>query len=98
MFRGILRRPNKSGDKRNEETPLALGQSILVVPKSSAVVPGQVDAEAIPVMADHRNMVKFKSPKSGDFIRITNHLKLMVESAPANINENWRVESMSIRE
>ena len=74
-------------------TPLALGQSLLVVPKSSAVVPGQVDAEPIAIMADHNKMVKFTSAKSSEFNRVANHLKLMAESAPAKIVESWRTES-----
>jgi len=44
-------------------TPLVLGQAIIVVPKSSAVVPGQVDAEPIAIMDNHINMVKFSSEK-----------------------------------
>lgn len=42
-------------------TPLAFGKAEIVVPKSSAVVLGHVDAEPIAIMDHHINMVKFAS-------------------------------------
>ena len=73
-------------------TPLAFGKTMIVVPKSSAVVPGQVDAEPIAIMDDHINMVKFGTPGS-EFRRVANHLKLMVAEAPAKVQKNWLTES-----
>src|SRR2546428_146020 len=34
-------------------TPLAFGKAIMVIPKSSAVVPGAVNTEAIAIMGTH---------------------------------------------
>jgi hypothetical protein len=72
-------------------TPLALGRAIVVVPKASAVVPGQVDAEPIAIMDHHINMVKFMS-QSNEFKTVAGHLKLMVENAPAKVQQNWLTE------
>jgi hypothetical protein len=73
-------------------TPLVLGQAIIVVPKSSAVVLGQVDAEPIAIMDDHINMVKFLSEKNSEYQRVAAHLKLMAEVAPTKIQQNWLTE------
>jgi hypothetical protein len=72
-------------------TPLALGNSILVVPKASAVVPGQVDAEPIAIMDNHVNMVKFSS-QNDEFKRVAGHLKLMADKAPEKVQGNWLTE------
>ncbi|KAB5514886.1 hypothetical protein GE09DRAFT_980434, partial [Coniochaeta sp. 2T2.1] len=50
-----------------------------VVPRASAVVPGQADAEPIVMHADHRNMIRFSS-KSGDYSTVSEHIQIM---APA---------------
>jgi hypothetical protein len=73
-------------------TPLALGQAIIVVPKSSAVVPGQVDAEPIAIMDNHINMVKFSSENNSEYRRVAAHLMLMAEIAPTKIQQNWLTE------
>jgi hypothetical protein len=73
-------------------TPLALGKAMIVVPKSSAVVPGQVNAEPIAIMDDHINMVKF-ARQSNEFKKVASHLKLMVDEAPEKVLKNWLTES-----
>jgi hypothetical protein len=52
---------------------------VIIVPKSSAVVPGVVDAdaEAIAIVADHKNMAKFTSETDEGFKKISGHLELM---------------------
>ena len=72
-------------------TPLALGRAMIIVPKSSAVVPGQVDAEPIAIMDHHINMVKFAT-QSNEFKRVAGHLKLMVEKSTAKVEKNWLTE------
>jgi hypothetical protein len=72
--------------------PLALGNAIIVVPKASAVLPGQLDAEPIAIMEDHINMVKFSSQNNNEFRRVAGHLMLMAEKAPAKVRENWLTE------
>jgi len=72
-------------------TRLARGISIIVVPKASAVVPGQVDAEPIAIMDDHINMVKFSSQTEG-YKSVAYQLKLMVKKAPRKVRENWSTE------
>jgi hypothetical protein len=72
-------------------TPLAFSSSIIVVPKASAVIPGQVDAESIAIMDNHINMVKFSSQNS-EFKRVAGHLMLMAKKAPTKVQENWGTE------
>lgn len=50
---------------------------MIIVPKSSAVVPGAVDAEAIAIVADHKNMAKFTSETDEGFKKTSGHLELM---------------------
>ena len=72
-------------------TPLAFGKAEIVVPKSSAVIPGHVDAEPIAIMDHYINIVKFAS-QSSKFKRVAGHLKLMVEMAPTKVQKNWLTE------
>lgn len=72
--------------------PLAFGKAMIVVPKSSAIVPGQVNTEPIAIMDDHINMVKFGTPSS-EFMRVAGRLKLMVAEAPIKVQKNWLTES-----
>ena len=74
-----------------QATPLMLGGSIIVVPKASAVVPGQVDAEPIAIMANHVNMVKFSSQNS-EFKSVANQLKIMAKDACSKVEKNWQIE------
>src|SRR5436305_12214989 len=73
-------------------TPLVFGKTLMVVPKSSAVVPGAVDVEAIAIMENHTNMVKFASEADSGFRKVAGHLMLMVEEAPAKVLRNWETE------
>ena len=66
----------------------------MVVPKSSAVVPGAVDTEAIAIMDNHTNMVKFASGADGGFRKVAGHLMLMVEEAPAKVLKKWETEGI----
>jgi hypothetical protein len=65
---------------------------MIVVPKSSAVVPGQVNAEPIAIMDDHINMVKF-ARQSNEFKKVASHLKLIVDEAPKKVLTNWLTKS-----
>jgi hypothetical protein len=75
-------------------TPLAFGKALMIVPKSSAVVPGAVNTEAIAIMDNHTNMVKFASGADGGFRKVAGHLALMVEEAPAKVLKNWEAEGI----
>jgi hypothetical protein len=65
-----------------------------LVPKSSAAVPGAVNAEAIPVNKDHIGMSKFESPEDEDFQTICGHLQIMVREAPNKMAERWSREKV----
>ncbi|XEU97663.1 hypothetical protein FSHL1_002949 [Fusarium sambucinum] len=74
------------------ETPIAMGKKILVVPRASAVVPGQADAEPIAIHANHKNMVKFKSKEDVGYITILENLQIMMKDAEAVIRARWEAE------
>jgi hypothetical protein len=69
--------------------PLMLFQ---LVPKSSAVVPGTVNVEAVAINKDHVGMAKFPSSNDEDFQTICGHLGNMVSMAPQKIAEKWRLD------
>jgi hypothetical protein len=73
-------------------TPLTLGQAMIIVPKSSALVPGQVNAEPIAIIDNHIDMVKFSSKGNSEFQRVAAHLKLMAEIASTKVQQNWSTE------
>lgn len=60
-----------------------------MVPKSSAVIPGMQDAEAVAIPADHLNMVKFTSRENNGYKKISGHLRLLAQEAPGAIDVLW---------
>nr|CEG03183.1 unnamed protein product [Fusarium pseudograminearum CS3487] len=76
----------------NYKTPIALGKQIMVVPKASAVVPGQADVEPIAIYANHKNMVKFPSKQDVGYNTILENLQIMVKEAEAVIRARWEAE------
>ncbi|KAH0419847.1 hypothetical protein CcaCcLH18_14269 [Colletotrichum camelliae] len=65
---------------------------IMVVPRASAVVPGQPDGEPIVIHADHINMVKFASREDPSYEKVSGMLQIMVENAPIDIRSRWELE------
>lgn len=61
-----------------------------IVPKPSAVVPGQTNSEAISINKNHREMVRFSSSEESDFKKVSGHLWLMTEEAPGVIKRQWQ--------
>ncbi|KAK0622435.1 hypothetical protein B0T14DRAFT_563886 [Immersiella caudata] len=74
------------------ETPTFLGRSIMVVPRASAVVSSQANAEAIPIAADHREMVRYRSRSDEGYTTISEHLQIMIKAAPLAVHRQWEVE------
>ncbi|EXL39973.1 hypothetical protein FOCG_17423 [Fusarium oxysporum f. sp. radicis-lycopersici 26381] len=74
-------------------TSIAPGKRILVVPRASAVVPGQADAEPIVIHADHKNIVKFLSKQDVDYATVSEHLQIMMADAEGIIRSRWEAES-----
>ncbi|KAH6986817.1 hypothetical protein EDB80DRAFT_183685 [Ilyonectria destructans] len=74
-------------------TSIAPGKRILVVPRASAVVPGQADAEPIVIHADHKNMVKFLSKQDVGYTTVSEHLQIMMVDAEGIILSRWEAES-----
>lgn len=60
-----------------------------LVPKSSAVVPGQKDVEIVGASGDHFGMVKYISAEAETFKSVSGHLSLMIRDAPDRIGEKW---------
>lgn len=68
-----------------------------MVPNASAIIPGIADAEAVAIMADHLDMVKFSSREDGGYEKVSGHLKLLAEDAPGVVDARW-VEQDRMRE
>ncbi|KAI9868915.1 MAG: hypothetical protein M1813_002737 [Trichoglossum hirsutum] len=62
---------------------------IPIVPKYSAVVPEMPNAEEIPIEADHRHMVKYKSLDDENFCRVASRLVTMTKSARTKTARKW---------
>ncbi len=62
------------------------------MPRASAVVPGQADAEQIVIHADHVNMVKYTSRQDSGYIVVSEHLQIMAEAAAEEIRQRWEAE------
>lgn len=73
------------------ENPVA--EPYKVVPKATAVVPGQADAEPIVIHADHKNMVKFLSRQDVGYTTVSEHLQIMMVDAERIIRSRWGAES-----
>lgn len=63
-----------------------------VVPKVSAVVPGQADAEPIVIHADHISMVKFASKENADYKMVVEQLQIMALDAEEKVRSRWEAE------
>ncbi|KAK4118976.1 hypothetical protein N657DRAFT_650651 [Parathielavia appendiculata] len=74
------------------ETPMAFGHSIMVVPRASAVVPGQADAESIVIHADHTNMVRYTSRGDSGYNIISEYLQIMASAASEEVRRRWEAE------
>jgi hypothetical protein len=64
-----------------------------VVPKASAVVPGQANAEPIAIYADHINMVKFSRNNDRGYIKVSETLQIMAMDAKGVIQSRWETEA-----
>ncbi|KAI9874601.1 MAG: hypothetical protein M1830_009576 [Pleopsidium flavum] len=73
-------------------TPLALGKTLMIVPKVSAVMLVIADAEPIAIPADHLRMVKFASKEDEGFEKISGYLQIMAEEAPDVTAGRWGAE------
>lgn len=63
-----------------------------MVPKSSAVVPGVLDAESIAIMANHLEMTKYRSENDIGYKKVSGHLQLIIQEANTKIQQNWDKE------
>jgi hypothetical protein len=62
---------------------------VQVVDKSSAVIPGQSNAELIEMHKSHTEMVRMKSAKDNDYQIVAMHMRLMCDEAPRKIGDRW---------
>lgn len=63
-----------------------------MVPRTSAVVPGASDVEAIVIHADHIKMVKFASKEDNGYRTVLGHLQIMAQNASEVISARWETE------
>lgn len=57
--------------------------------QSSAVVPGMINAPAIGLHKNHRDMVKFAGESDNDFKIVQRHLKKMIKDAAPAVERKW---------
>ncbi|KAG9656867.1 hypothetical protein KCU64_g5581, partial [Aureobasidium melanogenum] len=74
-------------------TPTVLGHSIMVVPKASAVVPGNADAESIVIHANHTAMVRYPSKQDVGYVTVSEHVRIIARDATGNIQQRWEAEA-----
>ena len=63
-----------------------------MVPRASAVVPGQANAESIVIHANHTDMVRYTSKNDGGYSTISDKLQIMAREAPGAIRHRWEEE------
>ena len=62
------------------------------MPAASAIVPGTVDAVAIPLPKDHICIVKFNSVDDLAFKMVLHHISSVMQSAIPKVASNWEKE------
>jgi hypothetical protein len=72
-----------------------------VVPRDSAVIPGQTNTQPTGINKNHSELVKYTSENDPDFVTVSNALILETRASFKRINDNWanwkRELSMSVR-
>jgi hypothetical protein len=68
-----------------------------MVPKSSAILPGFLDAEAIAIPADHINIVNFSSRKDEVYQKVSGYLITLGRDAPERISARWEQHEEYVR-
>ncbi|KAK4895529.1 hypothetical protein LTR27_006311 [Elasticomyces elasticus] len=63
--------------------------SMMIVNKSSAIVPNQSKSESIEIYKNHIQMVKMRSREDADYSNVSSHMELMVEEAPNGTELVW---------
>lgn len=63
------------------------------MPRASAVVPGQADAEPIAIHADHINMARYTSRQDSGYNTLSEHLQIMMNTAVEEIRYRWEAEA-----
>lgn len=62
------------------------------MPRASAVVPGQSDAEPFVIHANHINMVKYTSRQDEGYIVVSEHLQILANEALGEVQQRWEAE------
>ena len=73
----------------NDELRRRSCSSLQICPKSSAVVPGTSDVEAIAMHKDHRGLIMFPFDYDEDFVTAAKQLQLMARHATARVEQVW---------
>ncbi|KAK8073318.1 hypothetical protein PG994_004217 [Apiospora phragmitis] len=68
---------------------------ITVIPRASAVMPGQADAELIVIHTDHSHMVKFVSKDDPGYQAVSGDMQIMMRNVIASIQSRWEAETRS---
>ena len=57
-----------------------------------AVIPGAVDADALPLHKHHMDMVKYSSANDLAFQTVLSHIKCVAQVAVSEVHNNWQQE------
>ncbi|KAG8809730.1 hypothetical protein FRC17_003272, partial [Serendipita sp. 399] len=79
-------------------TPVARGLAKKVdyrqiVPRHLAVIAGDGKAKVVTMQADHCQLVKFTATEDGNYRKVIDYLKELLEQGPTKIRENWTREN-----
>ncbi|PVF91848.1 hypothetical protein CPB86DRAFT_791743 [Serendipita vermifera] len=67
-------------------TEMFTGAAEVIVPRSSAIIPGERNATVASLYADHRKMVKFQDKDENNYRKVVGYLSNLVAETPGNIH------------
>jgi len=73
-------------------TPLVKGASIMIVPRTSAVVSGATNSVAIALHKHHIDLVKYSSEHDGAFETVSDQISVMMKSGFLEVTDSWLLE------
>ncbi|KAG8824605.1 hypothetical protein FRC17_009068, partial [Serendipita sp. 399] len=75
------------------ETPIVGGVRQMIVPRHSAIIAGDREANVVGLNADHCQIVKFSGNDDENYRTVAHYIRGFMEQGPAKIRENWMHEN-----
>ncbi|KAM5474387.1 hypothetical protein MauCBS54593_001961 [Microsporum audouinii] len=93
LFNSIAKRFETTYAYERKDTKIPYsGKSVMVVPRHSAIVFGDDEADQISINADHIGMVKFSNIEDPGYKKVSIQLGIMAKNAEALIEERWKID------